>query len=110
MPFFQMSKLVLKWAFKKPATCRYPFAPRQPLPQSRGQLEFTKESCIYCVLCQKKCPTSAITVDRTGKTWAIDRLRCINCGACVDACPKDSLDLSTAHTTAVTNATPGVKP
>lgn len=100
MPLFPMTKLVLKWAFRKPATTKYPFEPRKPLAGSRGQLIFTNDNCVYCMLCQKKCPAQAIVVDRTEKTLGIDRLRCVNCGACVEACPKHSLDLTGMHTTA----------
>ena len=28
--------------------------------------------CVYCTLCAKKCPQSAITVDRQAKTWKLD--------------------------------------
>lgn len=97
MPYFKMTKLALKWAFRKPVTTRYPFKPRKPLDGSRGELVFTQDSCIYCTICAKKCPTGAILVDRVAKTWAIERLQCISCASCVEACPKDSLELSTNH-------------
>jgi formate hydrogenlyase subunit 6/NADH:ubiquinone oxidoreductase subunit I len=99
MPYFQMSKLALKWAFTKPPTSRYPFEPRHPIPGSRGRLVFTKDNCVYCTVCAKKCPTGALVVVRAQKKWAIDRLLCIACGYCVEACPKKSLALVTAHNT-----------
>ena len=99
MGYFEMSKLALKWALKKPPTSQYPFEPRMALAGSRGKLMFTKETCVYCNVCAKKCPTGALAVVRADKKWAIDRLRCISCGACVEACPKDSLALATDHGT-----------
>ena len=48
---------------------------------------------------RKKCPSDAIEVDRKAKTWAIDRLRCVICGACVEVCPKKCLSMDTAYTT-----------
>jgi ech hydrogenase subunit F len=97
MAYFEMSRLALRWAFQKPITTRYPFEPRRVIAGSRGQLVFTKENCVYCTVCAKKCPTGALTVNRAQKRWVIDRLRCISCGYCVEACPKDSLALSTDH-------------
>ena len=97
MGYFEMSKLALKWALMKPPTTRYPFEPRIPIAGSRGQLVFTKDNCVYCNICAKKCPTGALLVNRAQKKWAIDRLRCITCGYCVEVCPKDSLALATGH-------------
>ncbi len=97
MAYFKMSKLALKWALKKPATTQYPFEPRKPVAGSRGKLVFTKDNCVYCNVCAKKCPTGAIVVNRANKKWAIHRLRCISCGYCVEACPKDSLALEGNH-------------
>jgi formate hydrogenlyase subunit 6/NADH:ubiquinone oxidoreductase subunit I len=99
MAYFQMSTLALKWVFAKPATSRYPFEPRQAIANSRGQLVFTKDTCVYCTVCAKKCPTGALVVNRAQKRWTIDRLLCITCGYCVEACPKKSLELATAHGT-----------
>lgn len=97
MPYFSMTKLALKWAFKKPVTRQYPFEPRRIISKSRGQLVFVKELCTYCTVCAKKCPTRALAVNRAGKKWTIDRLLCISCGYCVDLCPKKCLELSTSH-------------
>lgn len=102
MGYFELSKLALKWAFTKPPTTKYPFAPRRALSGSRGRLVFTKDNCVYCNVCAKKCPTGALVVDRKEKKWAIDRLRCIACGYCVETCPKDSLAFSTDHPAPVT--------
>lgn len=99
MPYFQMSRLALKWVLTKPPTSRYPFEPRRALPLSRGQLVFARDTCVYCTVCAKKCPTGALAVNRAQKTWAIDRLRCITCGYCVECCPKKSLSLATHHGT-----------
>ena len=97
MAYFEMSRLALKWVLTKPVTSRYPFEPRQAIAGSRGQLVFTKKTCVYCTVCAKKCPTGALTVNRAQKQWTIDRLLCITCGYCVEACPKESLELTTDH-------------
>jgi len=92
-----MSWLAVKWALSKPPTTRYPFVPRRAIAGSRGQLVFTRDNCVYCTACAKKCPTGALTVERAQKRFVLDRLRCISCGCCVEICPKDSLALSTSH-------------
>jgi ech hydrogenase subunit F len=97
MPYFQMTRLALKWALSKPPTTRYPFQARRPMAGSRGQLQFTRDHCVYCTACAKKCPTGALRVDRARKLLVLERLRCISCGCCVEICPKNSLALSTGH-------------
>ena len=97
MAYFTMTSLALKWALSRPVTSRYPFEPRRALPGSRGTLVFAKDTCVYCTVCAKKCPTGALAVNRAQKKWTIDRLLCITCGYCVEACPKKSLSLGTAH-------------
>ena len=97
MSWLEMTKLTLRWAFRKPANSRYPFEPRTPIEGSRGQLLLDKTKCIYCTRCAVKCPTGALVVNRHEKQFAIDRLSCISCGYCVEICAKDSLTLSASH-------------
>ncbi len=99
MPYFAMSRLALKWALRKPPTSGYPFEPRRPFARSRGRLAFTRDNCVFCTVCAKRCPTGALNVNRAQKRWAIDRLLCISCGYCVEVCPKKSLELTVAHGT-----------
>jgi formate hydrogenlyase subunit 6/NADH:ubiquinone oxidoreductase subunit I len=99
MPYFQMTRLALKWALTKPPTTQYPFEPRRAIAGSRGELIFKRDNCAYCTLCAKRCPTGAIEVDRAQKRFTLDRLRCISCACCVENCPRDSLSLSTGHGT-----------
>ena len=97
MGYFKMSKLALKWVLSKPPTSRYPFEQRKMLAGSRGRLIFQKETCVFCNVCAKKCPTGALQVNRAEKNWTIDRLQCITCGYCVEVCPKKSIAMEADH-------------
>ena len=91
MPYFAMAGRTMKNLLTKPATRLYPIQKRQYPPSTRGHIEINGETCIFCGICQKKCPTDAINVARKERTWEIERLRCIACGCCVDACPNRAL-------------------
>lgn len=52
--------------------------------------DWTPENCTYCGLCQKTCPSNAITVESKAKTLTFDKAGCISCGRCVKSCPKNS--------------------
>ena len=84
---------VLKNLFSKPVTTKYPFEPKTFTERTRGHVVNDMDVCILCGLCQMKCPTGAITVDKPGQTWAIRPFSCIQCRACVDNCPKKSLSM-----------------
>jgi formate hydrogenlyase subunit 6/NADH:ubiquinone oxidoreductase subunit I len=98
MATMKMVKIVLGSVFKKPATRLYPFVKREPYAVTRGHIDIKIDQCTFCSLCQRKCPTAAITVNRNEKKWNIDRFRCIQCGACADACPKKCLSMGNAYT------------
>ncbi len=94
----KFSKTVLKNLFSKPATCAYPAVPCEFKERTRGHVHIDIDACTLCGLCSKKCPTGAITVDRAGKTWSINRFDCIQCSACADSCPKKCLRLANEYT------------
>lgn len=69
---------------------------REPFAEARGRLTIEIEKCIFCGMCQRRCPAGALKVDRAGKDWQLDPYACIICGYCVDACPKKCLHLANA--------------
>lgn len=97
-----MTKLSLRSLFKAPVTVAYPAAPREYFPGTRGRILIEPSTCNLCLICDVRCPTKAIKVDRKGQTWTIDRLRCIQCGACIDACPRKCLANGNQYSEAVT--------
>lgn len=82
---------LLRGLFGKSATRLYPLEPRKIDPAARGHIEIDIDRCIFCGICQRKCPTDAIAVVRKEKNWNIEPFRCIQCGSCVEACPKKCL-------------------
>jgi formate hydrogenlyase subunit 6/NADH:ubiquinone oxidoreductase subunit I len=91
----------------RPATRRYPTEIRPRFAGARGTLEFDVETCNYCMLCARRCPAAAITVNREARTWAIEQLTCIACGVCVDVCAKKSLTMSVTSRAVHTHAEVG---
>lgn len=98
--YFKIAGLILKWVGKKPSTRLYPFEKRDEFTGSRGHIEIDINTCTFCTLCQKKCPTGAITVKRNDKIWEVNRLKCIVCSACVEACPKDCIVMKNTYSPA----------
>ncbi len=97
MAILSMSKMAIKNLFSKPVTERYPFVPKVNPVGARGKVNIEIEKCIYCGICQRRCPTAAIVVAKDAKTWEVDRLRCISCNLCVEVCPKKCLALDTKY-------------
>ena len=56
MGYFEMSRLALKWALSEAADHPLSVRAAQPIAGSRGRLVFTKDNCVYCTVCAKKCP------------------------------------------------------
>ena len=78
---------VIKRLFSKPSTRRYP-KERPTLPDGfRGKVAWSRDTCIFCMLCAVNCPTDAIAINKEQGTWAIDTGKCIFCGKCHDVCP-----------------------
>lgn len=89
-----MVRRSLRNMISSPATRRYPAQTRPRFEGTRGAIEFDVTTCNYCMLCMRRCPAAAITVDREAKSWAIEQLTCVACGVCVDVCNKKSLTMS----------------
>jgi len=84
---FFMTKTVFSNLFSRYATRLHPFVVREPFPDARGELYCEIEKCIFCMTCQRKCPSQCITVDNKAGTWTCDPMACVYCGVCVDNCP-----------------------
>ncbi|MFH0880851.1 MAG: 4Fe-4S dicluster domain-containing protein [Lentisphaerota bacterium] len=102
MPARTISRLIVKSLFGEPATLMYPSKAREYSKNTRGRIAIKIEDCIFCGLCRKKCPTAAINVNKETKTWDIDRLKCITCNACVEACPKKCLAMQNKYSPSAT--------
>ncbi|MFA6583977.1 MAG: 4Fe-4S binding protein [Elusimicrobiaceae bacterium] len=92
-----MLKTTIANLFRKPATVLYPFVPGKVYANTRGEVMNDTDSCIFCGICQRRCPANAITVNRAAKEWKIERLRCIVCGNCADVCPKKCLSFDNQY-------------
>lgn len=79
------------------ATRNYPFEVREPFTLARGELVNEIEKCIFCGMCQRKCPSQCITVDKDTGTWECDPFACVYCGVCVDTCPVHCLSQKQLH-------------
>lgn len=94
---FKFTKFALKNLFTKPATRAYPDVPARQTPRTRGAVQVNIDDCIFCGLCNRRCPADAITVDRSAKSWTIHRMSCVQCGNCVLNCPKKCLTMEGAY-------------
>lgn len=79
-------------AQKSSETFTRPQAPEAPAGKAGGR-PVKGDACVYCILCAKKCPQGAITVDRAARTWSLDAGKCVGCGLCAASCPKKCLTL-----------------
>ena len=98
MSLVNFTKTELKNLFRKPATEKYPDGPATYKEGTRGHIVNNMDACVLCGVCQMRCPTRAITVDRKGQTWSIRPFSCIQCRRCVDNCPKKSLSMAKEYT------------
>ncbi len=93
MRFFIMTKTVTKNLLSGPATLMYPKKQRSFPAITRGRVEVNIQDCIFCGMCQRRCPTYALIVAKDQKEWQIDRLKCCACNLCVEICPKKCLSM-----------------
>jgi ech hydrogenase subunit F len=89
-----MVRRSLRNLVSRPVTRRYPTEIRPRFAGARGTIEFDVDTCVFCMLCARRCPAAAITVSREDRYFAIEQLTCIGCGVCVEVCNKGSLTMS----------------
>ncbi len=94
---FDMLRTLVTNLLHGPATRRYPAQARPPFPSARGRVESVIENCIFCGLCQKRCPADCIVVNRAERTWSLDPYQCIICGVCVEVCPTRAIAMHTEY-------------
>lgn len=94
MGVFKLGGLTLKSLFSKRATRKYPYEVREAFENARGQIDMIDiHNCIFCGMCQRKCPADCIVVDRDESRWTYWPYKCIACGACVASCPTKDLEM-----------------
>lgn len=98
MSILRMSKTLIKNLFHGPFTVAYPFKKKETYERTRGSIGISIDDCIFCGMCERRCPTNAIRVDKARVSWSIERLQCIQCGYCVEVCPKKCLDMENQYT------------
>ena len=89
---------ILRNLVHKPATKRYPTEAPVYFDRTRGHIEIDIDSCIFCGICSRRCPSNAITVKKDETSWGIERMRCIQCNSCVEVCPKKCLTMRNTYT------------
>ncbi len=99
MSILSMSKTLFKSLIHGPYTVQYPINKKENYDRTRGRIEITVSDCIFCGLCQRRCPTGAISVDKANASWSIERLQCIQCNYCGEVCPKKCLKMNNEYTT-----------
>ena len=89
-----MLPILMRNLVSRPATTKYPNVSADIPKGNRGRLDWDMEKCILCGLCQKRCPTLAVTMDKNVGTISLQVHRCISCGVCAEICPKSAIGMS----------------
>lgn len=67
----------------------------KPIEKEKTFPYMDDSKCVYCTMCARKCPQSALEVNRKEKIWKLDKAKCVGCEVCISACPKKCLEMKT---------------
>ena len=98
MSYFRMTKTLFRNLLHGPYTSKYPLQPKENFERTRGRIEIDIDQCIFCGMCERRCPTGAIKVSKQDTSWSIERFGCIQCGYCSEVCPKKCLRMDNRYT------------
>lgn len=98
MSILKMSKTLFKNLFHGPYTVQYPIKQKDKYERTRGKIAIDIDDCIFCGMCERRCPTGAIKVEKGKASWSIERLQCIQCNYCNEVCPKKCLKMDNQYT------------
>ncbi len=62
--------------------------------EKTGVVNYDKEKCIGCKLCEKVCPSESIEVKTTEIKAEISKAYCFQCANCQQVCPADCIHYS----------------
>lgn len=97
MSVLSMTKILFKNLFHGPYTTQYPIKKRESFERTRGQIGIDIDACIFCGMCERRCPTGALKVDKAKSSWSIERNQCIQCNYCNEVCPKKCLRMENQY-------------
>ena len=86
---------VFSHLFRKSVTLEYP--EYSPFLSGYFRGKHLIENCVGCALCQKVCPSNAITIEKFDNqviNYIVDYSKCIFCGNCVFNCPTKCIKMS----------------
>jgi ferredoxin-type protein NapH len=95
--WFVVSVLItLRW---KPVVFHNLICPYAGLQRTFGRFarlskKIDREACIACKLCEKVCPSNAITISADEKKAVINTALCHQCTDCRQVCPKEAIHYS----------------
>lgn len=98
MSLLSMTKTLIKSIFHGPYTNLYPIKEKEYYEITRGKVNNNISKCIFCGMCERRCPTNAIKVEKAKHTWSIKRFKCMQCSYCVEVCPVKCLVMNNQYT------------
>lgn len=75
----------------------YPQRKKTYTPVTRGMVQNEIERCIFCRMCERNCPTKALSVSKEENEWEIDSLKCCLCRRCVEVCQVKCLSMNNVY-------------